>query len=98
MILCSCSSAIASIHAAHSPGGAAKLLTALASPASFVDVPFNAQAGVPYQVWLRMRADRNATSNDSVYLQFSGAVDASGQPVARIATQTGAAVVLQDSS
>src|SRR5207249_12000460 len=28
----------------------------------------------------------------------SGAVDASGQPVARIATQTGAAVVLQDSS
>ncbi|PYR88536.1 MAG: hypothetical protein DMF84_27965 [Acidobacteria bacterium] len=78
--------------------GAAKLLTALASPASFVDVPFNAQAGVPYQVWLRMRADRNATSNDSVYLQFSGAVDASGQPVARIATQTGAAVVLQDSS
>jgi Right handed beta helix region len=78
--------------------GAAKITTALASPASFVDVAFNAQGGVPYQVWLRMRADRNATSNDSVYLQFSGAIDASGNPVARIGTAAGAAVVLQDST
>lgn len=78
--------------------GAAKITTALASPASFVDIPFNAAAGVPYQVWLRMRADRNATSNDSVFLQFSGAVDASDQPVARIGTPAGAAVVLQDST
>ncbi len=78
--------------------GAPKIATALASPASFVDVPFNAQAGVSYQVWLRMRADRNSASNDSVYVQFSGAVDASAQPVARIGTQDAAAVVLQDFS
>jgi hypothetical protein len=78
--------------------GVAKVTTPLASPTSFVDVPFNAQAAVPYQVWLRMRADRNATANDSVYLQFSGAVDTSGQPVARIGTPAGAAVVLQDST
>ena len=89
-------SAAAGVALANPDRGAAKITTALASPASFVDVPFNAQAGVPYQVWVRMRADKNATSNDSVYLQFSGAVDGSGQPVARIGTTAAAAVVLQD--
>jgi hypothetical protein len=76
--------------------GAAKIATAAAAPASYVDVPFTAQAGVEYQVWLRMRAAGDSYANDSVFLQFSGAVDASGQPVARIGTTQAAAVVLQD--
>ena len=74
----------------------AKIVTPAAAPASYVDVPFNAQAGVPYQVWLRMRADRDGFSNDSIYVQLSGAIDAAGQPVARIGTAQGDAVVLQD--
>ena len=74
----------------------AKIAAPAAAPASYVDVPFTAQAGVPYQVWLRMRADRDGFSNDSIYVQLSGAVDAGGQPVARIGTAQGDAVVLQD--
>jgi hypothetical protein len=76
--------------------GAAKIGTASAAPASYVDVPFTAQAGVKYQVWLRMRAAGNSYANDSVFMQLSGAVDASGQPVARIGTTQASAVVLQD--
>jgi hypothetical protein len=75
--------------------GAVKIGTAAAFPLSYVDVPFTAQAGVPYQVWLRMRAAGNSYTNDSVYVQLSGAVDV-GQPVARIGTTDASAVVLQD--
>jgi hypothetical protein len=76
--------------------GAAKVTAAAAAPASYVDVPFTAQAGVRYQIWIRMRAQGDGYANDSIYLQLSGAVDASGQPVARIGTAQGHAVVLQD--
>jgi hypothetical protein len=76
--------------------GAAKVTAAAAAPASYVDVPFTAPAGVPYQIWIRMRAQGNGYANDSIYVQLSGAVDASGQPVARIGTAQGHAVVLQD--
>jgi hypothetical protein len=78
--------------------GAAKLTSPLASPGSFVDVSFSAQPGVPYHLWLRLRASGNSSSNDSVFVQFSGAVDAAGLPIDRIGTPGAAAVVLQDSS
>jgi hypothetical protein len=81
---------------ANADHGAAKLSVAAAAPASYVDVPFTAQAGVPYQIWLRMRAIGDSFANDSVYVQLSGAVDAGGNPVARIGTTQGDAVVLQD--
>ena len=76
--------------------GAAKITSALATPTSYVDVPFTAEAGTDYQVWLRLRADGNSTANDSVFLQFSGAVDAAGAPRFRIGTTNAEAVVLQD--
>lgn len=76
--------------------GAAKVSAAAAAPVSYVDVPFTAQAGVPYQIWIRMRAQGDGYANDSIYVQLSGAVDASGQPIARIGTTQGHAVVLQD--
>ena len=83
--------------ALHNPNrGAAKITTALAAPSSYVDVPFTADAGTDYQVWLRLRADGNSTANDSVFLQFSGAVDASGSPQFRIGTTDAEVVVLQD--
>jgi hypothetical protein len=78
--------------------GAAKVTSAVAAPASYVDITFQAQRGVPYHLWLRMRANANASSNDSVYVQFSGAVDAVGSPLYRIGTTSGGAVILQDSS
>src|SRR5262249_11213188 len=38
-----------------------------ASPADYFDVTFSAPAGVPYHLWLRMRAAADSSSNDSVW-------------------------------
>ena len=76
--------------------GAAKIGMPAAAPVSYVDVPFTAQAGVPYQIWLRLRAESDSYANDSIYIQLTGAIDAAGQPVARIGTTQGSAVSLQD--
>jgi hypothetical protein len=43
-----------------------------------------------------MRAASDSYANDSLHVQFSGAVDASGQPVFRIGTTSSAAVVLEE--
>jgi len=76
--------------------GAAKITSPVAAPASFVDIPFQADAGVAYHVWVRMRAENNTFSNDSIYVQFSGARNDSGADVYRIGTATAATVILQD--
>ena len=78
--------------------GAAKLSTALAAPADYFDVTFTAEAGRPYRLWLRGKATSNSYSNDSVHVQFSGAVDAGGAPVARIGTSGSFTVNLEDCS
>jgi hypothetical protein len=78
--------------------GAAKITAPLASPASYVDVEFDAGAGLAYHVWIRMRADGNSWANDSIYMRVSGATDAAGAPLYRTGTGTGAAIVLQDSN
>jgi hypothetical protein len=75
--------------------GAAKLVPAKVAPSNYFEVAFNAEANVPYRLWLRMRATANSTANDSVHVQFSDAVDASGAPVARIGTTSSFEPVLQ---
>ena len=70
--------------------------TASATPASYFDVSFDADAGVPYHLWVRMKADGNSYENDSVYFQFDKAVTAGGAPVARIGTTSAVSVVLED--
>jgi hypothetical protein len=65
---------------------AAKVSTALAAPVNYFEMTFNAQAGIPYHLWMRGKADKNAWANDSVFAQFSGTVTASGAPVFRIGT------------
>ena len=76
--------------------GTAKRDVALASPASYVEFQVRVAAGVPYKLWMRMRAAGNSVSNDSLHLQFSGAVDALGAPVARIGTTSSLPVLLED--
>jgi len=68
---------------------APKLTTPLAAPGSYFDIGFQAQAGVPYHLWIRGKAEKDYWGNDSVYVQFSGSVDQSGAPLFRIGT-TGA--------
>ena len=78
--------------------GAAKITTALAAPASYVELTFQADANTPYRLWLRLRADSNYWGNDSVFVQFSDSVTGSGTPSWRIGTTSGADVNLEDCS
>lgn len=74
--------------------GAAARSSALASPPDYVEATFNAVAGVRYRVWLRMRAAANSKWNDSVFVQYSGAVNSSGGAVYRIGTTSAVTVNL----
>ena len=83
--------------ALHNPDrGAGKISTALASPSSYVDVQFYAAAGVPYRFWIRTRAQNDAWTNDSLFVQFSGRVSATGQAIDRIGTTDAATIVLEE--
>ncbi len=78
--------------------GAAKVTAPLAGPLDYVELTFNAEAGRPYRLWARGRADRDSWANDSVYVQFSGSLDAAAKPVARIGTTDAYTVNLEDAS
>jgi len=52
---------------AHAP----KVASPAASPASYAEFQFYAEAGRPYHLWIRGRAQKNDYANDSAYLQFS---------------------------
>ena len=76
--------------------GAAKLGAPLAAPADYVEFTFHADAGVNYRLWMRGRADNDNWANDSVFVQFSDAVDPAGAAVWRIGSTSGTAVNLED--
>ena len=78
--------------------GAAKVAPALAAPAHYFEMTFTAEAGRPYHLWLRGRAENNNWANDSVHVQFDGSVDASGAEVFRIGTASSAEVNLEECS
>jgi hypothetical protein len=69
---------------------AAKVPSPLASPASYAEFSFYAQAGRPYHLWLRGYAHGNDPYNDSAYVQFDGASDA------RIGSTSARTVNLED--
>jgi endonuclease/exonuclease/phosphatase family metal-dependent hydrolase len=76
----------------------AKLPAALASPTNYFELTFNAEAGRGYRLWIRGRADLNAYTNDSVYVQFSGAVSDTGVPVYQIGSTSATWVGIEDCS
>jgi hypothetical protein len=78
--------------------GAARIVPALDSPTSYFEVLFNADAGRAYHVWVRMKADGNSLSNDSVHFQFNDSVTWNSAPTARIGTDTSFEMVLQSGS
>jgi hypothetical protein len=65
----------------------------LASPASYFDVAFAAAAGTNYRVWVRLKAEKNSTANDSVWLQFSDTVSGA-TPVYRTGSSGGFGLAL----
>jgi hypothetical protein len=80
----------------HPDLAAPKLTTPLATPANYFEVTFQANAGVPYRLWMRAKAENNHWANDSVFVQFSGSVNASGAPLARIGTTSATTFILED--
>jgi predicted MPP superfamily phosphohydrolase len=51
----------------------------LMDPKDFFEMTFHAKREIQYHVWIRMRAFNGSLMNDSVYLQFSDAVDENGR-------------------
>jgi endonuclease/exonuclease/phosphatase family metal-dependent hydrolase len=82
----------------HANAGAAKLSSALASPANYFEIKFPATAGTKYRLWIHGKADNNHWGNDSVFVQFSGSVTSSGAAAYRIGTTAAAEVNLEDCS
>ena len=76
--------------------GTAKLVTALAAPANYFELTFNAEAARGYRLWIRGKALSNSHANDSVHVQFSGSVTSSAAPIYRIGTTSSTAFVLED--
>ena len=75
---------------------AAKIATALASPGSYVDIPFTAVAGHAYHLWMRGRAELNSYTNDSTFVQFTNSLNASQAPAYRIGTTSAIEYSLED--
>jgi hypothetical protein len=90
------STAASGIRLWNQDAGAAKIATALAAPSDYFTMTFDADADTPYHLWLRMKADGDHYANDSVYVQFDGAVTSTGAPTARIGTTSALALVLED--
>jgi len=75
---------------------AGKIRAPLPDPDNYFEISFQAEAGVPYHLWVRGEADKNKRVNDSVIVQFSGSVDAAAAPTYRIGTTSGTIVNLAD--
>jgi phosphatidylserine/phosphatidylglycerophosphate/cardiolipin synthase-like enzyme len=77
---------------------AAKVLTASATPANYFEMTFTAEAGKPYHLWMRGRGENDVYSNDSVFVQFSDSVNASGSALWRIGTTSATEVNIENCS
>jgi hypothetical protein len=78
--------------------GASNTAGALASPVDYFEVPFTASAGTVYHVWFRMKAAANSKYNDSVFAQFSDALDANGASLDAIGSTNALVVNLANDS
>lgn len=91
-------SAAGGARVANPDAGAAKLTTAAAAPASYFELPFTAQTGRAYRLWIRGRAQNDAWTNDSTFVQFSGSLGADGLPAFRIGTTSASVVSVEEGS
>jgi PKD repeat protein len=76
--------------------GTNKINTAAATPASYFEMTFNAQANTAYHLWMRGKAQNDSPYNDSVHVQFSDSVNATGASVFRIGTTDSTVINLED--
>ncbi len=76
--------------------GAAKITSPSATPASYFEMSFQAQAATPYHLWIRGKAQNDSPYNDSVFIQFSDSSGSSGAPLYRIGTTSATTINLED--
>ncbi|HET7696249.1 MAG TPA: VCBS repeat-containing protein [Vicinamibacterales bacterium] len=77
--------------------GLPKVTSPSPAPANYVDVGFAADSTQTYKLWVRLKADGNAWSNDSLWLQLTNAVDSAGRSIAP-GTSAGIEVNLEECS
>jgi hypothetical protein len=77
--------------------GLAQTSAPLVAPTHYVDVTFTATPGVPYTIWMRLRALSDSKRNDSVWVQFSDAL-VSGTQVYPVDSTSGLIVNLATDS
>jgi endonuclease/exonuclease/phosphatase family metal-dependent hydrolase len=80
----------------HRDAGAGKISTALAQPAHYFELTFQAAAGTPYRLWIRGRAQSDHWGNDSIFVQFDRSVTSSGSSTYRIGTTSATEVNLEE--
>ena len=78
--------------------GAPKSAAPLAQPANYLWVEFVSDPTLTYKLWVRGKAEGDSWANDSIWVQFSGATDASGNPIFRPGTTSGLAINLEECS
>ena len=94
--LVSDSTAAGGLRLANPDAGKPKLGTALASPGDYFELKFTPQAGRAYRLWIRGKAQNNAWTNDSVFVQFSGSQNYAGSAVNRIGTTSATVYSLEE--
>lgn len=82
----------------HPNANAPKQQTPLANPTDYVEFGFLADPTQEYKLWIRLKAENDHWSNDSVFVQFTGAKDASGNPIYQLGTTSALAVNLEECS
>jgi hypothetical protein len=88
----------------HNPDrGRAKVETPLAAPADYFEFTVRGLDAGPYRLWIRGKADGDAFTNDSVWVQFERAQNAGSdadneRDIFRIGTAEAMAVVIEDCS
>jgi hypothetical protein len=82
----------------HPNANAPKLQTPLANPTDYVEFGFLADPTQEYKLWIRMKAENDSWANDSVFVQFTGAKDAAGNPIYALGSASALAVNLEECS
>jgi hypothetical protein len=82
----------------HPNAGAPKVTAPLAQPTDYFEMGFIADPTQEYKLWVRLKAENDHWSNDSVFVQFTGAKDAAGNPIYQIGTTSALAVNLEECS
>jgi hypothetical protein len=77
--------------------GAPKAASPSPGLASF-ELEFNADAGIDYRLWIRGKAQNDFWGNDSVFVQFSDAIDEAGHRIWAIGSSSATSVNLEDCS